>query len=373
LNQKEVIKLAKKAGYKVKKVEPLTQDASQRQYFRIYTSLEVDTPHDDDELNPTIFIFCYLDPKLGSQEKFVEINKSLNEYEYSNLAPKIFFQEKNLGITIQENIGDEGIDLYDLYDRFGPPGSEFFHEKSFYGAFYMALELLNDMQSKKIPNIHKLKKNELINQMKTFESVYLSNFLCISPFEIAAQSKNIKKLIKETIKKLDSQPWVNCHTDFEGRNILMTPNFDWDYMYLIDYQDMCIGPAGIDLAGIIFDHYLYRNFDIGKIKNEIAKSSIVLSTEMPFRFEETIEERGRKLVADEIFEYARWGAIQRNMRILGTLSNLYLQQKRSFRLPDLELILLNLNSAIPEDYVELKSFIMDSVFSANAKRIDEIL
>ena len=76
---------------------------------------------------------------------------------------------------------------------------------------------------------------------------------------------------------------------------------------------------------------------------------------------------------DKIFEYARWGAIQRNMRILGTLSNLYLKQNRSFRLPDLEQILLNLNSAIPEKHAELKSFIMDTVHVANNKKIKEIL
>jgi len=34
-------------------------------------------------------------------------------------------------------------------------------------------------------------------------------------------------------------------------------------------------------------------------------------------------------------------ALQRNARILGVLSNLYLEQQRAFRLPDLEQILKN--------------------------------
>ena len=53
----------------------------------------------------------------------------------------------------------------------------------------------------------------------------------------------------ETIEKLYSQPWVNCHTDFETRNIHTGLDFDWDCLYLIDYQD--IGPVGIDLAALI--------------------------------------------------------------------------------------------------------------------------
>ena len=42
--------------------------------------------------------------------------------------------------------------------------------------------------------------------------------------------------------------------------------------------------------------------------------------------------------------------IQRNMRILGTLSNLYLQKDRSFRLKDLTTILDNLIFAIPSEF-----------------------
>ena len=334
MKTEDLVKHAKKAGYKVKRIEALTQDASYRQYFRIYTSNEIDSTYDDHAYNPTIFILCYLDPKLGSHKKFVEINKSFQGW---HRPPQILFYDEHIGITIQEDIGDEC--LYDLYDVH-------MHDDSYYAALGMALDLLDEMRKTTIPNLKKIKSNELINQMETFESVYLSGYLCISPLEIAAQRKWLQKLWDETIEKLQSQPWVNCHTDFEGRNILIKHDFDWDTMYLIDYQDMCIGPIGIDLAALIFDHYYVHDVEILKDK---------------------------EIIDNEIFEYARWGAIQRNMRILGTLSNLYLKQNRSFRLPDLEQILLNLNSAIPEKHAELKSFIMDTVHVANNKKIKEIL
>jgi len=348
LKTEDLVKHAKKAGYKVKRIEALTQDASYRQYFRIYTSDKVDDPYYEQSFNPTMFILCYLDPKLGSHEKFVEINKSISfkysagRYGISDLAPNIYFYDKHIGITIQEDIGDQN--LYDLYDQFSPSLKS--TEDSHYGALEMALSLLYCLHETTIPNLKKIKKNELINQMETFESIYLSGYLSISPLEIASQRKWLQKLWDEVIEKLYSQPWVNCHTDFEARNILIKNDFDWDKMYLIDYQDMCIGPIGIDLAALIFDHYLVHDVEILKDK---------------------------EIIDNEIFECARWGAIQRNMRILGTLSNLYLKQNRTFRLPDLEQILLNLNSAIPEKHAELKSFIMETVHIANNKKIKEIL
>ena len=43
----------------------------------------------------------------------------------------------------------------------------------------------------------------------------------------------------------------------------------------------------------------------------------------------------------ELVEMVLMAALQRNARILGVLSNLYLEQQRVFRLPDLEQILKN--------------------------------
>ena len=61
------------------------------------------------------------------------------------------------------------------------------------------------------------------------------------------------------------------------------------------------------------------------------------------------------------------------MRILGTLSNLYIKDNRSFRLPDLELVLTNLIQIIPDDHSELKKFLDDTVLVANNKRVKEII
>ena len=67
-------------------------------------------------------------------------------------------------------------------------------------------------------------------------------------------------------------------------------------------------------------------------------------------------------LSDEAFEWVRWGAIQRNMRILGTLSKLFTKDKRAFRLKDLPTILDNLIELIPQDeFLNLRDALLSEV------------
>jgi aminoglycoside/choline kinase family phosphotransferase len=131
---------------------------------------------------------------------------------------------------------------------------------------------------------------------------------------------------------------------------------------IIDFQDTCKGPIGIDLAGLFIDHY---NFEItfgeakcGDLTNE------------------HIEHGGLDIMgikeAEIICDYAIWGGIQRNLRILGTLSNLYLENGRDFRLPDLPKILSNLEQIIPEKHKELKNFLKQDVNLALNQKLMEL-
>ena len=71
---------------------------------------------------------------------------------------------------------------------------------------------------------------------------------------------------------------------------------------------------------------------------------------------------------NEAFEWVRWGAIQRNMRILGTLANLYCDEGRDFRLKDLPNILSNLTILIPDNH-NSKSFFEDKVKNKLTERL----
>ena len=74
---------------------------------------------------------------------------------------------------------------------------------------------------------------------------------------------------------------------------------------------------------------------------------------------------------NDFFEFLRWGTIQRNLRILGTLSNLYLTKNRTFRLKDLPMILSNLLQMIPENHAS-KEYIINAISPTLIKRVSEI-
>ena len=319
--------MAKQLGYPCTDVIPLTQDASARKYFK----LQLKTHKEGLE----IAILCYLDPKVGSHKEFVRLSR------YIPFGPKIYAYDLELGVTIQSYVGKYNyLDAHSgwMYDASCIHSDSSVHEEESSLFYYpkpwhlRPKQLLNDFKKIKIPNLKKITQRKLLDQMEMFQKIFLVKFLGLKKNESKQIINEIKALQKETLKELKEQEWVNCHTDFEFRNIMV--DFDFDpyepHLRLIDFQDTCIGPEGIDLAGLNVIHY--KSF---KFHHLSAKSDL---------------------------EKVRWGGIQRNMRILGTLANLYLEQKRPFRLTDLPQILENLIYLIPKKYIKLKTFLKTDIY-----------
>lgn len=192
-----------------------------------------------------------------------------------------------------------------------------------------SVKLLSQIQTAHIPQINKLDDESLAMQMETMQSVFVEKYLSLKKIE------ELKILQSQVLLRLSEQPWMNCHFDFERRNLMLDSNQE---ISVIDFQDLCIGPVGIDLAGILVDHYI-------PYSNDLSSSTI----------EHYIKCIQLDVGVEDVFEWLRWGGIQRNMRILGTLSNLYIQDNRTFRLKDLPRILENLITLLPNDeFMSLK-------------------
>ena len=120
---------------------------------------------------------------------------------------------------------------------------------------------------------------------------------------------------------------------------------------LLDFQDLGFGPIGIDLAGILIDHYYETNLELVSLySNKFAQLS---------KFD---------LSGDEVYEYALWGALQRNLRIMGTLTSLYIHKNKKFRIMDLPRIISN--SAIVANEIgesELFNFLLTFLYAACKK------
>jgi aminoglycoside/choline kinase family phosphotransferase len=184
--------------------------------------------------------------------------------------------------------------------------------------------LLCKFQSIDIPNLSKFSKKELEDQSSLFIEVFCSQFLEIKSTDA------LKEFVKQTVENIMLQPWANCHFDYERRNLIsdLTEN----KIHMIDYQDTRIGPIGIDIAGILIDHYYPLNKqDINGHLDFYKSISVYKDKELDF------------------FEILRWGGIQRNLRILGVLSRLSIEKNLDFRLKDIPMIFNNLIAIMPKD------------------------
>jgi aminoglycoside/choline kinase family phosphotransferase len=198
------------------------------------------------------------------------------------------------------------------------------------------MKLLSEIQTAHIPQIKKLNEISLKQQMNGMQYIFLAEFLDIENL------KELDNLELKTIEMLNDQPWMNCHFDYERRNLILDSS---ENLAVIDFQDLCIAPVGIDLAGILIDHYQ-------RYPNELIKDSL----------KQYIEIMNLNVSIIEAFEWVRWGAIQRNMRILGTLSKLYTNDNRAFRLKDLPSILDNLIELIPQnEFLNLRESLLYEV------------
>ena len=160
--------------------------------------------------------------------------------------------------------------------------------------------------------------------MMLFSEIFCNQFLGVKV------DSSIEKLIEKASTELSTQPYVNCHFDFERRNLILSERNE---IFVIDFQDLSRGPIGIDLAGILLDHYRLADH------NAITKALKYFQEQSHF-LDDSID----------AFELFRWGGVQRNLRILGVLSRLYLDEDKGFRLADMPLILQNLISIIPDNW-----------------------
>jgi len=272
---------------------------------------------------------CYLNPSLGDHLDFLKISNLLNANNIS--TADVIHHNADIGVTLQKDLGDD--DLLTI-----------FNEENKQNLLKQSLDLLAKIQALPQEEIPKLTHEELVDQMHLFKDIFCINFLAVEP------DNSIDDLMLLTTENIKQQPWVNCHFDFERRNLILHKN----QITVIDHQDMKIGPLGIDLSGILIDHYYPVNLtDINMMLAYFSKQ--IKSKHNP----------------EELFNFLKWGSIQRNMRILGTLANLFTEHERSFRLKDLPMILSNLECMIPDNH-KSKLFISEQLKPLLNKKLLDI-
>ena len=309
-----------KLGYKdIISFDPLREQASLRSYFRATTN------------NGTKIL---VSSKPGSEVN--KLFKSHSNFLIKNgiAAPKVEASDHERGFMLLEDFGDKVLQL-----EIDSKNKEEFYKK--------AIKQIHKIQScNPSSGLTKLTAKILRDQMKLFEEWFLSGLLNLKFSDYDNQVlKDSWNIISTECSK---QPYTLCHFDFEFRNLMLLSEGN---IGILDFQDLCIAPYAIDLVSILKD-----------LENPLTNKELTNYLEFYYEGNQDFGEISKSKL-DDLKKDVDFAGFQRQFRILGTLSRLYLRDQKSFRLSDLiqTLKFLHEDSINYPDLKEMGELLKDKV------------
>ena len=309
--EENLLKWAKSQIPDLEDMTPLREQASSRQYFRASSTRES-------------FILVFSDPQRELNNEFIKYSEFLIKNQVS--VPRIEAFDLENGFMLIEDFGDK------VFQN----EINSYNQKNLY---LLAIDQIIKLQlAAKNEDIGEFNEISAKEQMELFEEWFLSSYLKLEINE--SETKLIKDAYVLISRRFLGQKRTLCHFDFELRNLMLKED---GTIGVLDFQDLIYGPLTLDLVSLIKD-----------LDNPISYKE----TEFYLKaYLSMAQEAGIDVVRDltslhEEFEFA---GLQRQLRILGTLSRLHVRDGKSFRLPDLKQTLIYVIEA-SQKYDELKEF-----------------
>jgi len=276
----------------VKKVVPLREEASFRKYFRLI--------RDSDTL-----IGVFSPPDKESNERFVFFSQFFNENQVR--VPQVIYHDFKKGFMVLEDFGDK---LYQFE----------LTRKNAHSLYSAALDEVIAIQTS-IPSssLETLSYDRAAEQIMLFEEWFLKGFL---NFDLQdTESILLKESYGIILQTFFEQPQVLCHFDFESRNIMVLED---GCAGILDFQDAVIGPVFLDPVSLLKDlDNVWKPEEFNQFFSDYVLKAKVAGV-LPDVDDNTMK---------------RWidlAGLQRQLRILGTLTRLHLRDGKSYRLVDLK-------------------------------------
>lgn len=324
-----LLKSFKESGFgNITSTSQLRIESSQREFFRVKS------------IKRSLILMVVPAGIDESVSLFVTKGRFLKKNKVN--VPEIFAYDENLGLILVEDFGDN------LYQFNLDNSPDLYYEQ--------AINELIKIQSSNKDDIFLKSLNEEIFDMnwELFEKDFYRNFLALSDEKLLHK---IKKNYNFVCSQLENQPKVVCHYDYECRNLIFTSS---KKAGILDFQDALIGPIGLDLASLFKD--LYYEWPEEKIHNwykiYISKIKKKLGLELSFEL---------------LVKFIDFASIQRQIRILGKLSQVYQQLSREERIKDFPRLIDYLVETSSR-YVELEnlSFAISSLREPLENKMDKI-
>ena len=260
----------------------------------------------------------------GIEESVNAFSKKSKIFKLNDVnVPNIYSLNESLGLILVEDFGDE---LYQF--NLSNEKADLYYD--------LAINELIKIQSLELDKdiFAYFDEKLLLNNWSLFEDFFINVFL-----ENKIDDKSLETL-KESYEKISlnllNQPQVICHYDFECRNLIFKNN----QTGVLDFQDALIGPIGLDLASLFKDLYFFWP----------EEKILTWYKNYQKKMEQKLE---LNISLNNLIEFVDYCSIQRQFRILGKLSKVYLDLNRTNRIDDFP-VLLNYMINTSGAYEELK-------------------
>jgi aminoglycoside/choline kinase family phosphotransferase len=261
-------------------VSPLPGDASFRRYFRVQLA--------DGTTKMLAWYPAEMEPQL---RRFLDAYAAVKPHAY---VPTVTHQSHFA--ALQEDVGDRT--LYDLLGDNREEGVKWYRK---------AITLLVYFQKAGGMSINPpFTASFFGEELEMTREFYVEKLMGVSP-EVSLQ---LQPLLKKLAGNIARHPYVLCHRDFHGQNIHIFK----DKLYLIDFQDMRMGPDTYDAASLL------RDRGVGRILGDETELELVdyyaewRSVGVPGRTE--LPHGERRSTRRRYFETL----LQRSIKILGTFA-----------------------------------------------------
>ncbi len=217
------------------RIEPLTPDASTREYFRLAWR------------NSTAIACVYPEPFAPAEQTYLDVT---NLFLRGGLpVAKIYDFSGELGVIVQEDFGDTILrDV--LIDSDAEKRNDLLNEAiKIIARIQAATKKAFELDS--IASRLKFDSEKLGWELNFFKEHYFETYRKqpVSEFDNQAISEEFAELAQE----LEKRARVLCHRDFHAANLMIDKE---NRLRIIDHQDARIGAASYDLVSLLLDRVL---------------------------------------------------------------------------------------------------------------------
>ena len=290
-DQREITNwLSKTIGNNSFNIEELRQEASDRKYYRI-------------KADNVSYVLADNFDKTDQSANFLYASKILKNSSVN--VPEVLAFSEDLRFLLLQDLGDKSLDA----------DNEYKDQK----ILEMALEQLSKIYFSDQDVLRSATKESLLLQTNSFIDFCKENKLSND------ELKALENLRNNLVQNLLNQQFIPTHNDFERRNLMMFEG----KLFVIDFQDLNMGPIGIDLASIMYEHsYEYPKALIDNL------------------LEKHLKDNGLNASSAELKDMIMHALAHRSMRVVGTFNKYFKEGKLLNRKLDLDKFLKRIYLAL---------------------------